>query len=52
MKVSKSKNFFITKSRGDYVQKLGEWLTYKSQGFKFSSMSISNPKISKHTESD
>ena len=48
--VSAIKSFLILKSRGVSVEKLGVWLISISHGFNFSSIRISNPRISKHIE--
>lgn len=47
LNVSIIKFFFISKSKEESTLKDGEWLISISQGFKSSSISISNPKISK-----
>ena len=47
LNVSIIKFFLISKSKEESTLKDGEWLISISQGFKSSSSSISNPKISK-----
>ena len=47
---SATTSFLILKSKGVSVAKLGAWLISMSQGLSFSSISTSNPNISKQRE--
>jgi hypothetical protein len=48
--VSAIRSFFILKSKGVSVAKLGVWFISISHGFNFSSINMSKPKISKHMD--
>jgi hypothetical protein len=48
--VSEIRFFLILKSKGESVEKEGEWLTSKIQGLRCASSIISKPSTSKHIE--